>query len=509
MERVRWRRPAAALIAVAMSVPAAVSLTGGTAPAAADPGSARGRSARIFDVGAAKVSLTPRSLRGIYLGGYGIGPMHPATGVLRPIYARALAVRDDRGRQVVVTSLDVQGHFLAYRQGPFGFADMATRLHRQLGIPARNLLFQTTHTHNGPDDLGVWGGVPRSYLRFVARRTERAAVRRETPSTLRWASLRLPGFQSTFARTGDADEPGTEGDQRQFPVDRTLRVLQAVGARSGRVVATLVDFASHATVYGPLGKVSPDWPGATATYLEHHQQGMPRRVRYGWPGSVAVVVEGDLGHTWPGGIPRFKAPRRTPSRQHDDNYPADAYGDAIARAAIHALARRAHPVTGRVGGTHTPIDVANDNPVLLAALANPAGGLSAYRSVTPPYGAGDVVRTQVASVRIGRLLFAGAPGEEYPSIGAALGASVRRAVVLPVSLADDQLGYLGTAKDYAEAQECSTSDEGFFTISPTFGEQVLQAQQSDARALGFRVRAAGITAPDAPGVSAVCGTSQL
>ncbi len=510
----RWRTLTATMVALCVLVTVAAAATAqpvSTPPAAP---SATASSAAAYEVGAAKVSITPRSLRGIHLGGYGIGPVHPAKGVLRPIYARALAVRDARtGAQVVITSLDLQGHFLAYRNGPYGFADMAATLHQQLGIPVANLLFQTTHTHNGPDDLGVWGGVPTSYLRFVTRQTERAvrtAVHRETAARLRWASIQMPNFASTFSRTGDSDDPSTDGDKNKFPVDETLNVLQAVDAGNGRVLATLVDFACHATIYGPLDKVSPDWPGATATYLEHDQRGMRTGVRYGWPGSVAVVVEGDLGHTWPGGIPRFADPGRTPSKATDDNYPADAFGDAIARAATTAITRHPRRVRGPVAGTARSITVANDNPVLLAALVHPVDGITAYRADTPPYGAGDAITTTVAEVRIGQLLFAGAPGEEYPTLGFALRKAAPSAVVLPVSLADDQLGYMGTPEDYAEAQECSLTDEGFFTISPILGDEVLSAQEADTSALGFPVHAGPAFAERSPlSLSVVCATSQL
>lgn len=508
--RNRWAAAAAAVIALGC---ASAGISTGSSPAAASVTAATvSHPASTYWVGAAKTVITPRSLKGIYLGGYGIGPMHPAKGVLRPIYARSIAIRDARGHQAVITSLDLQGHFLAYSNGPYGFADMAAALHRRLGIPTADMLFQTTHTHNGPDDLGVWGGVPSSYLRFVTRQTERAvtrAVRRERPATLRWATIGMRHFASTFSRTGDNDDPATDGDTKKFPVDQTLRVLQAVG-RDHSVLATLVDFACHATVYGPLDKVSPDWPGATATYLESDERGMPKRVSYGWRHSVAVVVEGDLGHTWPGGIPRFNNARLNPPKATDTNYPADAFGNAVARAAIAALRRSSHRVNGPVGGTSRNIEVANDNPVLLAALANPAGGLSAYRRVTPPYGAGDVITTVVAALRVGRLLFAGAPGEEYPTVNAALERDVRRAVTFPASLADDQLGYLGSPQDYVEAQQCSTSDEGFFTISPLFGNEVLQAQRQDAAALGFKVTGTnGLAATSPLSFSAVCLSSQL
>ena len=61
-------------------------------PAAAKPGG-------TFYVGAAKEDVTPTDLTNFYLGGYGIGPMHAATSVLRHIYFRVIAVRDRHGNR--------------------------------------------------------------------------------------------------------------------------------------------------------------------------------------------------------------------------------------------------------------------------------------------------------------------------------------------------------------------------------------------------------------------------
>src|SRR5207302_8327356 len=123
--------------------------------AASHAGRRRGEPARYW-VGAAKADITPSSLANFYLGGYGIGPSHLATGVLRHIYVRAIAIRDRHGSQAVVAALDLQGHSVAYQQGPYGFADIAGDIQHQLGIPASHVILQSTHTHNGPDDLGVW-----------------------------------------------------------------------------------------------------------------------------------------------------------------------------------------------------------------------------------------------------------------------------------------------------------------------------------------------------------------
>ncbi len=291
----------------------------------------------MFFVGAAKADVTPTSLNDFYLGGYGIGPVHEARSVLRHIYFRVIAIRDTNGNQAVIGALDSQGYSVAYQQGPYGFSDIESYVHKKLGIPVSHIILQATHSHNGPDEIGIWGGVPNAYFEFVTSQMEAAivsAVTHERPAHLHVGTADMTGFSKTFG--SDSDQTQT-GDQADYPIDEQLRVLQAVSTKTGRVIATLVNYSSHATVYGPLNKVSPDWPGATATYLEGDEQAMPAAAHYGYPGSTAIVTVGAVGHTWPAGTPRGTNPSLDPAPKTDDNYPADHFGNAVARMAIGAL----------------------------------------------------------------------------------------------------------------------------------------------------------------------------
>ena len=467
------------------------------APASAATSANAPRGAARFYVAAAKADITPTDLTGVYLGGYGIGPVHPAQGVLRHIYARVLAVRDRDGNQVVIGAIDSQGYSIAYQQGPYGFSDIEQDVSQQLGIPASHIILQATHSHNGPDDIGVWGGVPDSYLAYVKAQTEaaiREAVAGEQPATLRWATANMAGFSGTFG--SDTDSSHT-GDNVDYPPDNQLRALQAL-TPDGRVIATLVNFSTHPTIYGPLNKVAPDWPGATATFLEHDEIGIPSSVQYGYPGSVAVVTVGALGHTWPAGIPRGSDPAVDPSPK-SDNGPADDYGNAVARVAMSAL--RSTPTYLRrstVSGVSSPIDVANTNAVLFVAQNEPAnstalGGYHIMRANTPPWDYGDVYVAPLVALRIGDLPFFSVPGEPYPSLHASLASEVHAPAAFVFGLAEDQLGYAEEVSDYNGAFQCSLSDEWFFTISPTFGSDVVSLQDDDAQALGFAVtRPAGL-----------------
>src|SRR5437588_12553490 len=209
----------------------------------------------VFYVGAAKEDVTPSNLTNFYLGGYGIGPVHEAKSVLRDIYFRVIAIRDRHGHQAVIGSLDSQGYSVAYQNGPYGFRDVEDYIHRTLRIPAGHIILQATHSHNGPDEIGVWGGVPDAYFAFVTRQMETAitsAVQREQPAKLRVGTADMTGFSGTF---GSNTDPTNTGDNGDYPIDQQLRVLQARAAGSGRVIATLANYSTHATVYGPLDKV--------------------------------------------------------------------------------------------------------------------------------------------------------------------------------------------------------------------------------------------------------------
>jgi hypothetical protein len=460
-------------------------------------------------VGAAKENVTPSSLTNFYLGGYGIGPEHEAIGVLRPIYFRVIAVRDRNGNQAVIGTIDSQGYSLAYQNGPYGFSDIESYIQTHLGIPAGHIILQATHSHNGPDEIGVWGGVPDAYFAWVTQQMEtgiETAVAREQPALLKIGTANMTGFSGTFG--SNTDDTNT-GDNQDYPMDQQMRVLQAVTPdRSHAVIATLVNYSTHPTIYGPTNLISPDWPGAAATYLEHDEQDMPAGAQYGYPGSTAIVTMGALGHTWPSGIPSSDTdPGVQPFDQENNlgaqpngsnitqnNFPADSYGNAVAQRAIDSVSG-GHGFYLRqsvVDGSMRNVRVENTNPVLLAAANEPAnntplGGYKIDRATTPPWGYGDVFVSHVTSLRIGDIPLYGVPGEPYPSIKFSLDDQVKAPVQFMFGLANDQLGYVEETSDYGGAFQCSTTDEWFFTISPIFGGDVERLSRDNAKAMGFKV----------------------
>ena len=460
-------------------MPAGAQAQAGAAPG----GNAGGRPGAVFHVGAAQEPITPTSLAGIYLGGYGLGPVHPAQGVLRPIYAHAMAIRA-RNSTVVFAAIDVQGHFLGYQQGPYGFADIASAISKRFSIPTSNIVISSTHTHNGPDDLGIWGGVPTGYLAYVAHQTEAAiakAIASERPARLAWGTENVTGLCGTFP---NSPYPNNGGNQTAYPIDNQLRVLQARAVSDGQVISTMVNLSCHATVYGPLDEVSPDWPGATVSYLEHNEQHATGS--YGYAGSQALVMAGAVGHTWPASVPpAFSGPSIQPNPGQDNNYPADHFGNAVARAAVDALASPHIVQDTVVAGAMRTVSVVPSNAPIFDQLLHTPGPEHLDRSISPPYEHGNVIVTRAGTLRVGNLAFFAVPGEAYPSLLDTLDQHVRSQAGFIFGLANDQLGYVLLPSDVAAAKACSPTDEFFFTLSLMFGQHVVAADQAAAMSDGF------------------------
>lgn len=493
------------------------------------PPALAGASPATFCVGAAKESVTPSQAQlneGFYNGGYGIGPQHPAKSVIRDIYFRVIAIGQPSAsgscigggvHQDVIGALDSQGYSIAYQRGfpghGAGFRDIENAVHAKLGIPVTHIILQSTHDHNGPDEIGVWGGVPADYYRFVKHQMETgitSAVKNEQRAQLRWGTADMTGFSGTF---GSDTDPTHTGDNADYPMDQQLRVLQAISPSTGAVIATMVNYSTHATVYGPRDAVLPDWPGSTAAFLEGNEQNATGT--YGYPGSTAVVTVGAMGHTWPAGTPRGTDPAVDPPAS-SDNGPADIYGNAVARMAMIAAASGTYLTDNTVDGTERKVRVENTNPVLLVAAGEPSnstplGGYKIGRSLTPPWGAGDVFISAVTALRIGEVPFFSVPGEPYPSIKFTLNHDVRAPVSFVFGLGQDQLGYAEEVADYNGAFQCSTTDEWFFTISPVFGSDVARLQRDNARTLGFRVSGNALPAygPGAVPPSTNCTRAQI
>jgi hypothetical protein len=349
-----------------------------------------------LQAGFAEADITPRfGDQPVYLAGF--GQNRKATGVHDPLKARAVVLRHGEDRLAIV-SVDVVGLFHA----------SVLRVRQQLA-GFRYVLVTSTHNHQGPDTLGLWGpnpfksGVDPAYLKLLEERIVQAvrtadAAAREV--TARLGAVRAPELLH------DAREPFLKHDE--------LAALEFLDGRSGKPAGIIVQWNCHPETLGKANtQLSADFVGWTVKELaERHQ--CPVVYLTGTVGglmtSLQVPVQDEKGQPLADG---------TVAK-------TERYGRLVGQAADRAL-RQAGPIR------LTPIEVRSRS--IFLPIQNPAYRLAWQIGVLDRQGylwTGDLyqaqpcdadiadkpicLRTEVAWLRLGELEVAAIPGEIYPEL---------------------------------------------------------------------------------------------
>jgi hypothetical protein len=347
--------------------------------------------------------VTPGDLRRTFLAGFGAG--RRAEGVLEPLTASAL-VLESGGTRVALVSADL----LAL---PRPLVDEIRA--RVCGLPERRaILCCATHTHSGPDTLGLWGrsllgvpissGVDRAYLRGLAERVaaciDRAAAAL-APARLRAASFEVPARWTRNERRG-----GARFDHA---------VALACEDLGGRRIATLLDYASHPeTLWETNTRVSPDFPGAF------------RRRSRELAGGIPLYVSGPLGAMLTPDVPR-------------DASLDERQGFCAALGA--ALAER---VEEELAGAELQVDPGLRHRVRAVRLRNSNWRFRLFQRLgwLPAVERDGCVENDVHWLRVGDVECVSAPGEVAPELGERMRAALRARHRAILGLCDDEVGYV-------------------------------------------------------------------
>jgi len=453
-------------------------------------GAASTAQADTYLVGAATRDINPSGP--VNLGGFGLGDGSVIPDAIigrggfggpagEHIGARAVVFGDGK-QAIALADIETQGMFAAYEDGPFGLSDIAAQAERDThgALRADHILIASDHTHSGPDTIGAWGGVGNDYLRYIHDQTVAAieqAFADRTTATVRagvsWADDLIYN-QSCTEALNQSKRPAYTGPSLCATPgkDGGFRVVQATRPDGG-VVVTFAAFAAHATAGGGNG-LNGDWPQFLSDAMT---------AKYG---GVGLAMEGAVGGTQPCRAACSFTKHSNPGYNISDRKTAIVtnYMAHVSRAL--AGARR---VFGPVAAAQGKIREVITGPAVLGLFtAGKYIGARLLRSHESPWVVGDTIRTITSALRVGGVLFAGMPGEGFNAIGA----GIRRAVtneqhVIPLGLANDQLGYLIAPARYVPiiAAEAPVNDNIIFNVSPTIGDHVMCSDIRLALKLGF------------------------
>ncbi len=407
----------------------------------------------------------------IFLAGF--GDNRPATGYHDRLWARGV-VLDSKGVRVAIVALDLIGYFKNEIDTARGMISPSSEI--DFAVVA------STHQHEGPDTLGIWGpnaftsGIDFGYLDFVnaavADCIDDAAAALQ-PARVYHATANSAGLSiGTDAEDdgfGVSDGKVLAGDAAIAPatqgriVDPNLGIMQLTKREEPLdVIATLVNFASHPESLGSNNPfVTSDFPHSVRERLEAEY------------GGLAIWVSGDLGVLQgPLDIDVLDPDTGLAAPRRSFRF-AEVHGTQLAERAIEAIdavrlgpdglpnPRNGEPAPKIGFSSVDPVAVRLDNPFFRFFIAlgvldsrrqlftngvpDPSIGTLPPPADFLPAASGEDIHTEVSAVRIGKGAIAVVPVELDPQIGFgyrdALAAKTGATHTLIAGLGNDEIGY--------------------------------------------------------------------
>jgi hypothetical protein len=354
--------------------------------------------------------VPPERVGTTYMAGYNSFCAPAVSGVHDPLYARALVLDDGVARWALV-SLDLIG--LSYPD----VLEMKKTL-SQKGFPGENLLVFATHTHAGPDVIGLWGprkgvpGVNLAYLTFLKERvvaTVLAAFENLQPVKM-------------VAAAGSYPRAVVNNRQPGF-VNDTIGLI-ALKGKAGFVASLATYTLQVELTTRDNNLLSADFPAVVCQAVEENL------------GGVCLYASGIDGGM-------------TPYR------PEAGFGEVLrvgqeVSAEVLKLAELLVPVEA------SPISL--QRKIVRLPIENPLFQYLGDGGFIRRKAEAGCLETEIDRLDIGRLTLITIPGEPFPGIVAGLPAAPS---VFYLSQANDFLGYFMTPQEFDPQRPTWTT--GFFT----------------------------------------------
>ncbi len=405
------------------------------APLAATPGrSAYGR----LRAGAAKVAITPTTPQ--WIGGWGENRM--MEGVHDDVWARALYLNDGQ-TELTLVSLDLVGVFRP---------DQAPIKQAVADAVGPNVFISCTHTHSGPDTMGLWGpdemspGWDAAYIAYVQERVAQAILAAKANAQ----PARLY-FGSGYTKPEDHVSENDQG-----PVDYEVAVMRVEARNDAKsTIATVFNFACHPEVAGGNHADFSVWKYISSDIGNYAYDQIESS-----SGGIAIWLQGALGAMVSVDVINYRGWAE-----------AERIGRALGDRALEGVAAAEMEENPELACATTNLNVPLYNESLYGAMMY---GIIHYSpdalgaNEDSPLGVGML--TDVSVLRIGSLEIATTPGEPYPYIGLNIKQNILTADhKMVLGLCQDELGYILYPYDWNTplfAYETSVS------VGPTIGVDI-------------------------------------
>jgi hypothetical protein len=313
------------------------------------------------------------------------------------LYVKAVVLSNSNNNLTILT-FDCIG--LLYPQ----LQAIRSRIKAELpSIDPEHIVMSSTHTHSGPDVVGIWGkdlahsGVNDKHMQLIVDR----AVEAIKEST----EVRKP--VSISYGTGSFGEDWVKNISEPGELDRSVSIIKFSDSK-GKTIAMLTNFACHPTIMDDASTAaSSDYVWGYYKYLDSAQ------------GGVNMFLQGAIGG-WvqPEGVP------------HTYDY-ANYYGSSLGKYAYELKKNKS--ISKNIFFTSAKVNF---------PLANPSFQMLSKAGIIKR-DFGKTVSSEIAYFTIGDACFATHPGETSPALSLATKSLMdNKGPKFILGLSQDALGYI-------------------------------------------------------------------
>jgi Neutral/alkaline non-lysosomal ceramidase, N-terminal len=418
-------------------------------------------------VGMGKADMTPDLDKfDVSLNGYGGRKRRLATGVLDPLWARALVISDRMGTTAALISVDLCYVNTALR-------DAVAEELSLMGISPHGVLLAATHTHSGHSGydasfiakilMGKYSQEIFDHTVGAIVESVRIAKASMRPAVMKYIMADVDGLnRSRLDPSFDHGQGGYDGQPAppsEYPISKRLTVITFSESR-GKRIGALVNFAAHPTILSPTNmRFSADYPSILYERLEKEMG----------PESTAIFFNGALGDAAP--MPDWSNPKKEVRDMRE-------YGNDLSDAAIRMM-RDLKPSKSK-----GVVAFASVRKPIRRVVLRPLARLRLPEVLSKGFYTNPEVAFQV--LRIGELLLMAAPGEATASVGKdfeSLCPDGMRCVT--VGPANGYMGYLVSKEEYDksgyESDSCLFGPDASLWTKRSFGQAMEKMELTPAR----------------------------
>lgn len=322
------------------------------------------------------------------------------TGILDSLFAKAMVVYDGKEAVAIVT-IDCIGLLYTDLQK---IREKVSKEDFAIPLSAENTIISSTHTHSGPDVVGLWGkdytasGVDPEYMETL---TEAVVAQ------IKAAAGALKPAKGYYGQTTFGE--GVVANICDEEIDRTLTTLVFEDADRNALVS-LTNFSCHPTFLdGTFSEVSADF---VAGFYQEMKRELPTAEHLFFQGAIGGWIQ--------------------PTTGRGDYLTALNFGKEMAKASIQGLEQpkflQSHDISFQSIKIKFPIANQNWKLMMQAGIIN--------------LPVSDELETELISLKIGEATFVTHPGETAPLYGLQTKAFMAEGPQFVIGLGQDALGYI-------------------------------------------------------------------